>query len=215
MNARAGRMTGFPTSSNSPHKLQSIANVSVCHAKVPSLDQTGRRNELDPSGEALCGFPWYKSNAGITVIYNPGSQRAVKWSKQPVHSLSSAAETEMQFLAPEGGFGRAIPPCWHSCWTPFLLPADRPAFQAGKSFFWLWPLPHPHDQPGARREATEWRPMLLKSRPRNSQQAASFGLFSSSLSSALLGTHLSQGWTLFLSPSISIYTSVQFKSSAI
>lgn len=57
MNARAGRMTGFPTSSNSPHKLQSIANVSVCPAKILSLDQTGRKNELDPSDEALCSFP--------------------------------------------------------------------------------------------------------------------------------------------------------------
>lgn len=54
MNARAGRMTGFPTSSNSPHKLQSTANVSVCPAKILSLDQKRRRNELDPSTEVPC-----------------------------------------------------------------------------------------------------------------------------------------------------------------
>lgn len=146
MNARARRMTGFPTSSNSPHKLQSIANVSVCPAKIPSLDQTGRRNELHPSAEALCSFPSYKSNAGITAIYNPGSQKAVKWSKQTVNSLNRASETEMQFLAPEGGLGRAIPPCTHSCRTPFVLPAHRPAFRAGKSFLWLWRLPYPPEQ---------------------------------------------------------------------
>lgn len=54
MNAHAGRMMGFPTSSNSPHKLQGIANVSVCPAKLLSLDQKHRRNELDPSTEVPC-----------------------------------------------------------------------------------------------------------------------------------------------------------------
>lgn len=60
------------------------------------------------------------------AIYNPGSQKAVKWSKRTVYSLYSASETEIQFLAPEGGFGRAIPPCAHSCYAPLPPPARRP-----------------------------------------------------------------------------------------
>lgn len=60
------------------------------------------------------------------AIYNPGSQKAVKWSKRLVYSLNSASKTEIQFLAPEGCFGRAIPPCTHSSYAPLPPPACRP-----------------------------------------------------------------------------------------
>lgn len=81
------------------------------------------------------------------AIYNPGSQKAVKWTKQLVCSLNSAFETEIQFLAPEGGLGRAIPPCTHSCsaplysWHTDLLSTERfPLPVAFSSSTWANPL---------------------------------------------------------------------------
>lgn len=54
MNARAGVTAGFPTSSTSPHKPRGIADVSVRSAKILSLDEKCRRNNLNPLTEIPC-----------------------------------------------------------------------------------------------------------------------------------------------------------------